>query len=306
MWEKIVLNLLSNALKFTFQGGITVSLRQEGESAVLEVADTGSGIPEHEIPQLFDRFHRVEGAHGRTHEGTGIGLALVQELAKLHGGTVRAASILHEGSIFTVTVPLGTAHLPPDRLRAARTLPTTALGAQPYVEEALRWLPGAAPGEIEPDAVTKVSVAYKSEGERATVLLADDNADMRDYVRRLLAPRYEVRTAADGVAALAALREHRPDLLLSDVMMPRLNGFGLLREIRADPALAGLPVILLSARAGEEASVEGLEAGADDYLIKPFSARAARSGACQPGDGETAAAIGAADRCRSARNDPPL
>jgi Histidine kinase-, DNA gyrase B-, and HSP90-like ATPase len=217
MWEKIVLNVLSNAFKFTFEGGITVRLRQEGESAILEVDDTGSGIPEHEIPRLFDRFHRVEGARGRTHEGTGIGLALVQELAELHGGTVRATSVLGEGSIFTVTVPLRTAHLPPDRLQAARTLPTTALGAQPYLEEALRGLPGAAPAEIERDAPAEVSVASESEGERATVLLADDNADMRGYVRRLLAPRYEVRTAADGAAALAALREQRPDLLLSDV-----------------------------------------------------------------------------------------
>jgi PAS domain S-box-containing protein len=271
MWEKIVLNLLSNAFKFTFEGRITVRLRQQARSAVLEVEDTGTGIPQHEIPRLFDRLYRVEGARGRTHEGTGIGLALVQELAKLHGGTVRAASVLDEGSVFTVTVPLGRAHLPRDRLQAAPTLPT--LGAQPYVEEALRWLPGAVNAEIEQEAAAKVSPVSGSEGERATVLVADDNADMRDYVRRLLAPRYEVRTAADGAAALAALREQPPDLLLSDVMMPRLDGFGLLREIRADPALADFPVILLSARAGEEASIEGLEAGADDYLIKPFSAR---------------------------------
>ncbi|MBV8336131.1 MAG: response regulator, partial [Alphaproteobacteria bacterium] len=273
MWEKIVLNLLSNAFKFTFEGGITVRLRREGESAVLEVEDTGTGIPEHEIPQLFDRFHRVEGARGRTHEGTGIGLALVQELTKLHGGTVRAASVLDQGSIFTVTVPLGTAHLPTDRLKALPTLPTTALGTRPYVEEALSWLPGAADAEIERDAPGEVSLPSENGGERATVLVADDNADMRDYMRRLLATRYEVRTAADGAAALAALREQRPDLLFSDVMMPRLDGFGLVREVRADPALADLPVVLLSARAGEEASIEGLDAGADDYLIKPFSAR---------------------------------
>src|SRR5262249_43256295 len=111
MWEKIVLNLVSNAFKFTFEGGITVRLQQQDGSAVLEVADTGIGIPEHEIPKLFDRFHRVAGARGRTHEGTGIGLALVQELAKLHSGTVKAESVLGEGSTFRVEIPLGISHL---------------------------------------------------------------------------------------------------------------------------------------------------------------------------------------------------
>ncbi|HJU17667.1 MAG TPA: response regulator [Stellaceae bacterium] len=277
MWEKIILNLISNAFKFTFAGGIAVRLREEGGSAVLVVEDSGTGIPEHELPRLFDRFHRVEGAEGRTHEGTGIGLALVQELVKLHGGAVRAESVLGAGSAFTVTVPLGTAHLPQDRLRAERTFASTALGAQPFVEEALRWLPGGAANgaaqEVERELLPEPPAAAESEGERAMVLLADDNADMRDYVRRLLAPHYEVRTVADGAAALAALRERRPDLLLSDVMMPRLDGFDLVRAVRADPALADLPIVLLSARAGEEASIEGLEAGADDYLVKPFSAR---------------------------------
>jgi PAS domain S-box-containing protein len=271
MWEKIVINLLSNAFKFTFEGGITVRLRQQDGSAVLEVQDTGTGIPEREIPRLFERFHRVEGARGRTHEGTGIGLALVQELTKLHGGTVRADSVFGEGSTFRVSIPLGTAHLPSDRLRAARTLAATAIGAQPYIEEALRWGGGSA--EVEREILPEQPAAVEVKRECGTVLLADDNADMRDYLRRLLASQYNVQTVADGAAALAVLRELRPDLLLSDVMMPRLDGLGLVREIRADPALADLPVILLSARAGEDASVEGLKAGADDYLIKPFSAR---------------------------------
>jgi signal transduction histidine kinase len=138
MWEKIVHNLLSNAFKFTFDGGITVTLRKQGAKALLAVEDTGTGIPDHELPRLFDRFHRVEGARGRTHEGTGIGLALVQELTRLHDGAIRVDSILGKGSIFTVTIPLGSSHLPPDRLRADRTLVSTSLGAQPFVEEALR------------------------------------------------------------------------------------------------------------------------------------------------------------------------
>jgi signal transduction histidine kinase/CheY-like chemotaxis protein len=281
MWEKIVLNLLSNAFKYTLAGGITVRLRQKRGRAVLAVKDTGSGIPEYEIRRLFDRFHRVEGTRGRTHEGTGIGLALVQELAKLHGGTVRAESVCGKGSTFTVTIPLGTAHLPPDRLRAERTIRSTALGAQPYVAEALRWLPGGnggddavPPGIERPILPEPPPVASGSPGERARILLADDNADMRDYVRRLLSSRYDVRVVASGEEALAVLRaESPPDLLLSDIMMPHMDGYALLRTVRSDPALADLPVVFLSARAGEEASVEGLEAGADDYLVKPFGAR---------------------------------
>ena len=152
-----------------------------------------------------------------------------------------------------------------------------------YVEEALRWLPDKAdqgpPEErfenqilIEQPLLTSQRVV--GPGKRGAILIADDNADMRDYLRRLLSAEYETRTVPDGEAALAALREApRPDLVLSDVVMPRLDGFGLLRAIRADRAFSDLPVILLSARAGEEASIEGMEAGADDYLVKPFSAR---------------------------------
>jgi signal transduction histidine kinase/CheY-like chemotaxis protein len=274
MWEKIVLNLVSNAFKFTLDGAIAVRVGRENGHAVLRIADTGIGIPAHELPRIFDRFHRIEGARGRTHEGTGIGLALVQDLTRLHGGTVSVESTPRVGTTFTVAVPLGTDHLPPDRLRAERPMVSTAIGAHPYVEEAMRWLRSDdAPAELESVLPGEQPAPAETEVKRATVLLVDDNADMRDYVQRLLAPQYQVRTAADGAEALASMRADPPDLLLSDVMMPRLDGFGLVREIRADPALAHLPVILLSARAGEESSIEGLEAGADDYLIKPFSAR---------------------------------
>ncbi|HZS84205.1 MAG TPA: ATP-binding protein [Stellaceae bacterium] len=276
MWEKIVLNPLSNAFKFTFEGSITVRLRETHDKVILEIIDTGIGIPADEVAKVFDRFHRVEGARGRTHEGSGIGLALVQELVKLHGGTVGVESIHGVGSTFSVAIPRGTAHLPQDRLRGKRTLSSTGVGALPYVEEALRWLPESVsetPAEIEPGLVPAPPIAVPASGRRQTVLVVDDNSDMREYLRRLLASRYEVQTAGDGVAALAVMRRRRPDLLLSDVMMPRLDGFGLVREVRADLLLADLPIVLLSARAGEEASIEGLEAGADDYLIKPFSAR---------------------------------
>jgi PAS domain S-box-containing protein len=271
MWEKIVLNLLSNAFKFTFEGEVSVSLRQAGSAVEMTVRDTGTGIPADELPRLFERFHRVKGARGRSYEGSGIGLALVQELVKLHSGSVRVQSEVDHGTTLVVAIPLGKEHLPAERIGAARSLAATGLGGEAYVEEAVRWLPE---GEVS-SAPHSASVTDRPmPGERpACILLADDNADMRDYVQRLLRERYEVFTAADGEAALKTARERRPDLILSDVMMPRMDGFELLRAVRSDPDLKSVPVILLSARAGEESRVEGLDAGANDYLVKPFSAR---------------------------------
>jgi signal transduction histidine kinase len=280
MWEKIVLNLLSNAFKFTFAGEITLRLETAGNQAQLTVRDTGVGIPAEELPRIFERFHRVKGSHGRTHEGSGIGLALVQELVRLHGGTIQVESTLNEGSRFTVALPLGNAHLDPRRLGGRSQLLPTTTSADLFVQEALRWLPGEEQpeqdeewnGPAERDSLPE-SFAGNQQSGTARILWADDNADMRDYVRRLLGQRYEVEAVADGQAALEAARANPPTLILSDVMMPRLDGFGLLRALRQDPALQHIPVILLSARAGEEARIEGIEQGADDYLIKPFSAR---------------------------------
>src|SRR5258708_29134571 len=280
MWEKIVLNLLSNAFKHTFEGGITISLRWVGDYAELAVVDSGVGIPKTELPRLFERFHRVKGAKSRTHEGTGIGLALVQELVSLHGGAVRVESQEGKGSTFTATVKAGTAHLPPQHLCAAQALASTAAPSAAYVEEALHWLPNArAPDDLSPRAAegdlvsTPREAAASAGGGRQRILWADDNADMRDYVRRLLADRYEVLAVSDGLSALAAAQENCPELILTDIMMPGLDGLGLLRELRANPQTRTVPVILLSARAGEESSVYGLDAGADGYLTKPFSAQ---------------------------------
>ncbi|MFN7948819.1 MAG: PAS domain S-box protein [Blastocatellia bacterium] len=275
MWEKIVLNLLSNAFKFTFAGEIRVTLRQAGEMVELVVSDTGTGIPAEELPHLFERFHRVRGAKGRSYEGSGIGLALVQELVRLHGGSVRVTSEVDRGSAFIVSIPVGKAHLPADRIGAARKLASTSLRGEAYVEEALRWLPESSGQQ---SAFSGQLPQTTNNGQRTTnnarILLADDNADMRDYVRRLLSESgYEVVAVADGEAALAAARAQVFDLALADVMMPRLDGFGLLRALRTEERTQTMPVILLSARAGEESRVEGLTAGADDYLMKPFSAR---------------------------------
>ena len=281
MWEKIVLNLLSNAFKFTLEGSVEMTLRAVDGYAELAVRDTGIGIPEAELPRIFERFHRIEGAVGRTHEGTGIGLALVDELVRLHGGTVEAQSVSGEGTTFTARIPFGSAHLPLDQvLRGDGQAPENTLGAAPFVQEALRWLAGGTANEesLTTDLANEDLAGFLEQergaaGKRARVLLADDNRDMREYVQRLLARKYDVTAAADGQEALAAARENPPDLVLTDVMMPRMDGFGLLRALRAESAMAAIPVIMLSARAGEEAESEGLEAGADDYLVKPFTAR---------------------------------
>jgi signal transduction histidine kinase/DNA-binding response OmpR family regulator len=271
MWEKIVLNLLSNALKHTFEGCISVKLSWCGDHVKLVVADSGIGIPEAALPHLFERFHRVEGARSRSNEGTGIGLALVRELVSFHGGTVRAESQENKGSTFTVTIKAGTAHLPSERVSAKRDLTATAAQtAAPYVVEALQWLPNA----------SSQSNSYRrSDDADVRILLADDNADMRDYLKRVLEDGgFAVEAVNNGRAALDAIkRATPPDLVLTDVMMPELDGFGLLAAVRGDPDLEGLLVILLSARAGEEARLEGLAAGADDYLVKPFGARELRA-----------------------------
>jgi signal transduction histidine kinase/DNA-binding response OmpR family regulator len=269
MWEKIVFNLLSNAFKHTFEGSIGVALRWCGDHAELRVSDTGIGIAESEIPRLFERFHRVKGAQSRSYEGTGIGLALVRELAALHGGTVRVESTPGLGSTFTVTVKAGRAHLPADGIVAGEGSSATAPPGAAYIEETLHWLPDV---EGPPEGGSRAAAEGSSQ-TRPRILWADDNADMRRYVADLLGRSYDVLAVPDGEAALEAARAAPPDLVLSDVMMPRLDGFGLLKALRADERTRRLPVILLSARAGEESAIGGLDAGADDYLVKPFSAR---------------------------------
>lgn len=266
LWEKIVLNLLSNAFKFTLKGSISISL-QSGESGVkLTVADTGTGIPPAAQERLFERFYRVPEARGRSHEGTGIGLALVSDLARLHGGQATVSSEPGKGSSFTVTLPLGQAHLPHDQIQPGGQAVATPASESIYLTEAVRWAPEAEMQHAWPTPTTQAP-------SRPRVLVVDDNGDMRGLLSSLLSRRFEVHTAVDGEDALAAMAGFRPDLVLSDVMMPRLDGFGLLHALRQKTETADLPVILLSARAGDEARVEGLEAGADDYLIKPFDAR---------------------------------
>ena len=285
MWEQIVFNLISNAFKHTFEGSIRVALAWRGEYVELTVADTGVGIPEAELPRLFERFQRVKGTRSRSHEGTGIGLALVQELAALHGGGITVASTARQGTTFTVTVRTGKAHLSADKIAAAPAAapgPSARATGAAYIEEALHWTADESPPAPQRDRTPRAATeggptaGVESAGEkprRPRILLADDNADMRHYITDLLGPYYEVTAVPDGETALEAVRDTAPDLVLSDIMMPRLDGLGLLKALRAGEATRRLPIILLSARAGEEASVGAMDAGADDYLVKPFTAR---------------------------------
>ncbi len=272
MWEKIVLNLLSNALKFTFDGGIRLDLRSADGYVELIVQDTGTGIPEHELPQIFERFHRVEGARSRTHEGTGIGLALTHELVRLHGGSITARSEVDKGTTFVVRIPVGRAHLPHDRIDVSPSLASTALGSAPFVDEAAQWTPEPLADAFPVIGHSGASESAPPQPSTERILVVDDNRDMREYLSQLLRD-WTITTAPDGLAALDQVRATPPHLIITDVMMPRLGGFDLLRELRSDSRTRAIPVLMLSARAGEEARVSGFGAGADDYIIKPFSAR---------------------------------
>ena len=274
MWEKIVLNMLSNAIKYTLRGTIRVTLAWAGDAAVLTVDDTGVGIGESDLAHVFDRFYRVSGAQGRSHEGTGIGLALARELVELHGGAMSVASKLGQGTTFTARVPRGSAHLAPERIGRASQAAPVATAAAPFVEEALRWSTDTeafAPGaEVHDDATPAMPAPLVP----ARILLVDDNADLRAYVAGLLGRVFpHVETATNGREALEIARARPPDLVVSDVMMPVMDGFELVRALREDERTRSVPIILLSARAGDESKVEGLDSGADDYLVKPFSSR---------------------------------
>jgi signal transduction histidine kinase/DNA-binding response OmpR family regulator len=261
LFEQLLLNLISNAFKFTFEGEVRVAVEQRGDHVVVVVADTGVGIPEDEIPRLFERFHRVRGARSRSFEGTGIGLAFVAELARLHGGTVEVDSEIDSGSTFRVEIPTGRAHLPADKIGTRRRSRSPRLAAA-HLGEAGQWIEH-----------TNTGPAPRVRGA-SRVLVVDHNADLRRYVAEILGRAgLAVDTETDGERALAAVRERPPDLVVADVLMPRLDGIALLERLRDDPRSEKIPVILLSARAGEEARIEGLSRGATDYLVKPFSSR---------------------------------
>ncbi|WP_316764989.1 ATP-binding protein [Pedobacter aquatilis] len=264
MWEKIVLNLLSNAYKYTLKGAIRVNLSESEHQISLSVSDTGIGIAHNEIPHMFERFHRIENAGGRTHEGSGIGLSLVKELVLLHGGEISLESQLGTGSTFWVTIPKGKDHLPPAQILEPTSPNETASLRGAFIKEALSLLDEHHDTEkiYDPKAVETSS----------SILIVDDNRDMRNYLSGLFGSVHQVRQASNGQQALELIAYEMPDLVLSDMMMPVMDGKEFLRQLRLDPATQRLPFIFLSARAGEEARIEGLELGATDYLVKPFAA----------------------------------
>lgn len=269
MWERIILNLVSNAFKYSNDGTIKVTVREVDQELQVTISDTGVGIPEDQLEKIFDRFHRVENTQGRSQEGTGIGLAMVKELVRIHHGTIKVSSLPGKGSVFNLSIPLGKAHLPADKISDSEGRTFVYKHSAAFVEEALKWIPG----EQSDDTMVDIPPQDSNGVPKHVVLLADDNTDMREYVQRLLSGQFTVITARDGEEALNKAIAAKPDLILSDIMMPKLDGFGLLKKLRNHPDLKTTPVIFLSARAGEEAKVEGLDAGADDYLVKPFSAR---------------------------------
>ncbi|GBE65412.1 hypothetical protein MFM001_18740 [Mycobacterium sp. MFM001] len=251
MWETIMLNLLSNAVKYTLKGSITVGAQCDSGQCRIIVSDTGVGIGGDDLNRLGERFFRAGTARGRSVEGTGIGLSLVRGLVELQRGTVHIDSELDRGTTVTIVLPQSAGGTPVEHSPAG-------LADNPYVVEAGQWL---APVSASPT---------RQHDDRELVLIADDNADMRAHLERIVSAHWRTVLVADGEAALRTTRELRPDAVVTDVMMPRLDGFDFVAAIRADPELAGTPILMLSARAGAEAVSEGYAGGADDYLPKPF------------------------------------
>ncbi|MFZ1160799.1 SpoIIE family protein phosphatase [Mycobacterium sp.] len=257
MWETVVLNLLSNAVKYTLTGSITVTVHSDSTLCRMMIRDTGVGIAEADLKRLGERFFRADSAHGRSVEGTGIGLSLVSGLVELQHGTIEFASELGRGTTVTIGLPRSMDGKPVDHSPAG-------LLESPYVVEAGEWVTSR-PAST-PDAAS-------ASDPRELVLIADDNADMRAHLERVLSAHWRTVVVADGQQGIEAARKLCPDAVVTDVMMPRMDGFEFVEAIRADPALAAIPVVMLSARAGAEAVSEGFSGGADDYLPKPFSSQ---------------------------------
>jgi signal transduction histidine kinase/DNA-binding response OmpR family regulator/PAS domain-containing protein len=266
MVTKILLNLLSNAVKFTPQGTITLRLAEAGDAVRLTVSDTGLGIPAEELPRVFERFHQVPVQGARSREGAGIGLSLVQDLARAHGGEVSVRSDLGSGSEFTVRLPRAT--VGPHRTPATGS---GSPGAPAFIAEAPTWS-ATRSDPVPTEAGRQPEASDPGVLPGGKILLVEDNVDMRNYLTRLLrADGWQVEAVGSVEQALAT--STAPDLVLSDVMLPDRSGIELVTLMRANPALMRIPVILLTARAGAEPASEGVRAGADDYIVKPFAAQ---------------------------------
>jgi len=268
--EKIINNLLSNAFKFTPEGGrIKLSLQiiteDKMQSIRICVKDSGPGMDKAELDKIFDRFYQVDGSSTREHEGTGIGLSLVKELVDLHNGEIGVTSDLGFGSEFTVTLPIqgNTQH---SKSEVNFLDDRTGQATSTDIEMA----------SIDSQSENSISAAAKLAmvpAGQATILVVDDNTDIRDYVASCLAPFYNIVQAINGQKGLEQAVTHMPDLIISDIMMPVMDGYEFCRRIKADPELNHIPLMFLTAKASDEMVIEGLEKGADEYLAKPFNAK---------------------------------
>ena len=269
MWEKIVFNLLSNAFKYTPSGRIALRLARRDDSLCLTVSDTGIGVAPEDATRIFERFYRSHYAAGRTAEGSGVGLALVQELVRLHGGEIGVQSTLGRGACFTVTVPWRSAD--PAAIREdgrGGNIGSRGHWRGQFDAELARY---AEAEQAPPERGAPMPSATAVDAMQVVVI--DDDADVVRYITHLLEGSCRVLAARDADSGLTLIRSAGPDLVLLDIMMPGIDGLELVRRVRAEQPIHTVPLVVLSARAGEEARLEALDAGADDYLAKPFSAR---------------------------------
>lgn len=255
--EKIILNLVINAIKFTPEKGhIEVHLESLDNHIHLTVKDTGIGIPKEQMGKLFERFHQLDASLTRKYEGTGIGLAFIHKLVKLMNGEIKVESAENKGSTFTVILPIKI----PEGTEKTLNKPnkkTTTKTKNPFFVGYTQHKPA--------------TIAQKSDSLKPLILIADDNPDIRAYLISLLENEYNIIEAHNGEQALEAVREHHPTLVLSDVMMPIMDGFQLTRSIKSDSSIKHIPIILITAKAGKDALTSSFDIGANDYLSKPFS-----------------------------------
>jgi GAF domain-containing protein/class 3 adenylate cyclase len=281
-FDKVLYNLLSNAMKFTPAGGtIIVSLYHVGDHCLLKVKDTGVGIRPDQIPYLFERFRQADGSASRSHEGSGLGLALVKELVELHGGKVSVESNYGEGTLFTVWLQTGTTHLPSSQVIE---IPAEVEGSRAVVELAdieaeLQQAFSGSSESLEATPVVKVPALEDLQDKvvahvSAKILVVDDNPDLRAYVASVLQRvGHQVVLARNGEEGFQLAQAHRPQLIVTDLMMPMVSGLEMIQMIRSQDEIKGIPIILLTAKADEETRIEGAEKGADAYLSKPFNDR---------------------------------
>ncbi len=272
--EKIIINLLSNAFKFTPENGeIVVGLSVSADRVHIAVRDTGIGIPSEKLPHIFNRFYQVDSSTTRTQEGTGIGLALVKDLVELHHGTISVTSEPGKGSEFIVSLPLGRAHLKPEEI-ADDSVGATVTSPLPTIDKESDALGHSERSEVSENSQTLRPVFDGPQGdkgeEKPILLIIEDNADVREYIKSYLLPTYTVVEAHDGAEGVEKAKETIPDLIISDVMMPKMDGYEVCSRLKQDEKTSHVPIILLTAKAAKEDKIGGLETGADDYLIKPF------------------------------------